>query len=214
VAGETNWDSMKTWKRYRELLGVGEWHIHTRYTDGHNTIEEYCQKATDLGVPLIAFTEHVRRDLDYDFNAFLADIEEARDTFDLIILSGCEAGILPGGGLNVPEWILREVDYPIVSFHAFPCDIKLYIHSLIACFRSAHVNTWAHPGAFLNRFNLALMESEIVAILKEMAKRDIALESNRKYAVPEDLWIELAARYCVPIVRGSDVHTVEDLSAV
>lgn len=205
---------MKAWKRYREYLATGEWHVHTRYSDGHNTVQECCRKAVELGVPLIAFTEHVRRDLDYDFNAFLADIEEARETFDLIILSGCEASILPGGELNAPRWIFQEIDYPIASFHAFPHDLSLYVSSLVTCFQNEHVNSWAHPGAFLNRSNLELTDNDLVAILKEMAARGIALEKNRKYGVPEDRWIELACRYGVPLIRGSDIHAVEEFATV
>lgn len=205
---------MKTWKRYSEFLTAGEWHIHTRYSDGQNTVWECCQKAADLGVPLIAFTEHVRRNLDYDFNTFLADIEEARETYDLIILSGCEASILPGGGLNAPQWIFHEIDYPIVSFHTFPHDAQLYVSSLIACFQNEQVNTWAHPGAFLNRSDLKLMDGDLTAIFREMAKREIALERNRKYGVPEDRWIEFANRYGVPLIRGSDIHAVNDFARV
>jgi len=205
---------MKAWKKYREFLATGEWHIHTRYTDGQNTVNEYCRKAEELGVPLLAFTEHVRRDLDYDFNLFLGDIEQARDTFDLIILSGCEASILPGGEPNAPGWVLREVDYPVVSFHSFPHDVSLYARSLIACIRNDCVNTWAHPGAFLNRSGLALDDGDLASILREMAAREVALELNRKYGVPDNAWIELAGRYGVPLIRGSDVHAVTDLSSV
>lgn len=66
---------MKTWQRYPEFLIKGEWHVHTCYTDGQNTIDECCQKAVEIGIPLIAFTEHVRKNLNYDFHNFLNDIE-------------------------------------------------------------------------------------------------------------------------------------------
>jgi DNA polymerase (family 10)/putative hydrolase len=85
---------MKTWKKYVDYLLEGEWHIHTNYTDGKNTVFEYCEKAVEIGIPLLAFTEHVRKELTYDFNQFLNEIEEAREEFDLIILSGCEAKVL------------------------------------------------------------------------------------------------------------------------
>ena len=50
--------------------------------------------------------------------------------------------------------------------------------------------------------------------MKEMGEQEIALEMNRKCAVPEDMWLELADHYGVPLIWGSDLHAVEDLSAV
>lgn len=84
----------------------------------------------------------------------------------------------------------------------------------LACFRNERVNTWSHPDAFLNRSNLVIGESELAVVLKEMGEQEIALEMNRKCAVPEDMWLELADHYGVPLIRGSDLHAVEDLSAV
>ena len=47
---------MKTWKKYIDYLLVGEWHIHTSYTDGKNSVFEYCEKAIEVDIPLLALT--------------------------------------------------------------------------------------------------------------------------------------------------------------
>ena len=78
-----------------------------------------------MNVPLLAFTEHVRKNLDYDFNDLLDDIEKAREEFDLIILSGVEAKVLADGDLDVEDWILKEVDYSIFAFHSFLFSLKV-----------------------------------------------------------------------------------------
>ena len=62
---------MKKWRKYQSYLTSGDWHIHTNYTDGENSIEDYCERALKNGLELIAFTEHVRRDLDYAFGQFI-----------------------------------------------------------------------------------------------------------------------------------------------
>lgn len=205
---------MKTWKKYIDYLLVGEWHIHTSYTDGNNSVFEYCEKAIEVGIPLLTFTEHVRKNLNYDFNSFLNDIEKAREEFDLIILSGCEAKVLPNGELDVEEWILREVDYPIFAFHSFPEDIDIYIESLNSVLRNRYANAWAHPGAFLSRNGLELPERDLIYIFELMGKQDVLLEMNRKYSVPSEKWVSVARDYTVRLVNGNDIHSIEECERV
>ena len=203
---------MKVWRRYKDYLLSGEWHIHTNYTDGDNSVFEICKKAIELKIPLIAFTEHVRKDLSYDFNALLNDIEQARNEFpDVIILSGVEVKVLPNGDLDVDKSILRDVDYPIIAFHNFPANLELYINALKIALENKYVNGWAHPGLFLVRTNLTLPRTTIIEIFKIMEKNDILLEINSKYELPKKEWIELALEHGVQMVRGSDVHSVEML---
>ena len=58
---------MKRWEKYKEFLSLGDWHVHTSYTDGKNTVYELCRRARENRLRLIAFTEHVRRTLTYRF---------------------------------------------------------------------------------------------------------------------------------------------------
>lgn len=203
---------MKTWKKYREYLLSGEWHIHTSYTDGKNTVMEVCEVAKKLEIPLIAFTEHVRKEIDYDFNQFLSDVEKAKNDFpEIIILSGIEAKVLPNGDLDVDVKILKEVDYPIFSFHDFPNNLELYIKSLKKVIENKYVNAWAHPGLFLEKRNLKLPTHILIDILKSMKNNDVLLEVNMKYKLPKKEWIDLAIKVGVEIVKGSDVHDAEML---
>lgn len=202
---------MKIWKKYSQYLRSGEWHIHTNYTDGKGSVDEYCKKAVELGIPLIAFTEHVRKKLNYDFNAYLGDIDNAREQYDLIILSGCEAKVLPDGNLDVEDSLLKQVDYPIFAFHSFPIDIDVFLDALYSALKNPYVNTWAHPGMFLKKSELILPEGELPKIFSAVRDNDILIELNRKYNVPPDRWINLAKHDQMNFVRGSDCHCVEEL---
>lgn len=55
--------------------------MHTSFTDSKNTVFEICREVAMLNIPLIAFTEHVRRELTYDFNRYLEEIGKARNSF-------------------------------------------------------------------------------------------------------------------------------------
>ena len=68
----------KKWFPYRDYLHKGDWQVHTSYTDGSNTVFEFCERAVKNNLELIAFTEHVRSELDYNFYSLISDIESAR----------------------------------------------------------------------------------------------------------------------------------------
>ena len=203
---------MKVWRVYEDHLLQGEWHIHTSYTDGEGSIFAYCRMALGLGIPLLAFTEHVRRSPNYDLNAFLSDIDAAQEDFDLIILSGCEAKILPGGELDADDAILGEVDYPVFSFHSFPNDMELRILSLEAALKNRHVNAWAHPATLFLGQTTDFPEERLREIFDLMRRRDVLFELNEKYGDPAEAWMTLARESGVSFVRGSDVHFMQDLS--
>lgn len=205
---------MKIWKKYKRFLLTGEWHIHTNYTDGENTVFEFCEKAKELNIPVLAFTEHVGRELTYDFNKFLEDIERAKDHYpDIVILTGIEAKVLPNGELDVSKEILREVDYPIFAFHSFPSDLTLYINALKKVLKNKYTNTWAHPGLFLRMKNLELPINVLLDIFKIMRNNCVLLEVNRRYKLPKKEWIDIAVRHGVQLVRGGDIHSIKMLES-
>jgi putative hydrolase len=202
---------MKAWRQYRNYLLKGQWHVHTNYVDGKNQIAEYCQEAIKRSIPLLAFTEHVRNTLSYDFNKFLQEIEKARENFSLIILSGCEAKVLADGSLDASKDILESVDYPIFAFHSFPKEAVQFPVALRKAIENPYVNAWAHPYSYieLNRKNLEV--EEIEEILKLMKDNDVLLECNSKHGMLPQKWVSIADKIGVPIVWGSDIHSVSDL---
>ena len=201
-------------KKYQNYYFTGEWHIHTNYTDGENSIFEYCEIAIKKNIPLLAFTEHVRYNLSYDFEAFLRDIEKAKQLYpDLIILSGCEAKVLPGGKLDCKREVLAKCDYKLFSFHSFPKDLKLYFNSLKKVLLNYPINTWAHPSNFLNKTGMSLKKKELIEVFKLMKDFNILLEINYKYNLPQEEWIYLFNKLVGydKVVYGGDIHSSEDL---
>lgn len=192
---------------------TGDWHIHTSFTDGEGSVEEYCERAVALGIPLVAFTEHVRRELDYDFRALLDQIDEARGRFDLIILSGCEAKVLPDGELDVSEEIVESVDCPVFAIHGAVRDKDDLISRVMKAIENPRVNSWAHPGARTMGTPFELDEDEVASILKKMRRYDVALEQNDKYGAPSPVWMTMARELGVKVVRGSDSHRVSEMEA-
>jgi len=206
---------MKTWQKYQDYLSSGQWHIHTNFTDGKNTVLEYSKRAVELGIPLLAFTEHVRLELEYDFRTLLNEIENARRKFPhLIILSGCEAKVLPDGTLDCSAEILNKVDYKLFCFHSFPGDVEKYLSALKRVIREYPVDAWAHPGLFFKKNkNLMLSDNQLQQVFEALNSNNILLEKNARYSLPSEDWIRkyLTISNGNPFVFGRDIHSVNDL---
>jgi len=155
-------------RKYKNYIQYGDFHVHTSYTDGKNTVPEYCRRVQDNNLKLIAFTEHVRRDLAYNYNDFLSDISQAKSEFDEIkILSGCEAKVLNiNGELDAPEDVLEQSDVVIGVFHRFKWnDKKSYLAALKAMLKNPTVDIWGHPTLFAKKHNIKLEEDELKEII-------------------------------------------------
>lgn len=94
------------------------YHSHTNYTDGLHTVEEIARYCDERGIEEIAISEHVKKELTYDFDRLLYDIERSNERFNVRILSGAEAKILPDGSLDCPEEIKGKVNIVIGSVHS------------------------------------------------------------------------------------------------
>ncbi|HDD72562.1 MAG TPA: PHP domain-containing protein [Candidatus Aenigmarchaeota archaeon] len=191
----------------------GDWHTHTNYTDGQNTVFEMCEQAVKNNLKLIAFTEHVRRSLDYDFDRFLGDIESARRAYpNLIILAGCEAKVLDTeGNLDVSPEIIKKCDIVVASFHGFPYGEK--IHHLTAIknmIQNPDVDIWGHPTQHLPNHGINLTKEEVDEIIELCKTNKVLIEKNQRY--PETHWFsDRALELGAYVVFSSDAHSIEGL---
>ena len=194
----------------------GEWHIHTNYTDGKNSVSDYCETAVKLGIPLIAFTEHIRRIPSYNFYDLYNDILMARKKFSkLIILIGVEAKVLANGSIDCDEDILKMCDYNLFAYHSFPTDINLYKNSLETILLNYNVHCWAHPGLYFKKNNRIRIENEYISgIFSQMKNKEKIIEYNFKYQLPEINWLKEYLKFNSIIVFGGDIHSVEEMENV
>lgn len=205
---------MKKWQKYGQYLLKGDWHVHTNYTDGKNTIFEYCKRAEKNELELIAFTEHVRENLTYSYNDFLSDISQAKSEFcDIKILSGCEAKVLNfKGELDVTENVLESCDVVMGVFHSFKYkDKQMYLTALDAMLRNQVVNIWGHPTLFAKKNNIKLEDDILIEIIDICIENDVLIERNLKYNLPDVNLIKLAVKKGAKFVMGSDAHNISEL---
>lgn len=100
---------------------IGDYHTHTRASDGRSSVAENIEAAKLMGLSELAITDHSFSSMlchmtreKYDKQA--REIEKA-DKGGLIVLQGVEANLFADGSIDVPDDIIRRVDVLNLGFH-------------------------------------------------------------------------------------------------
>jgi len=204
---------------FKELISRKKYifHVHTDYSDGHSSVEDYFRFASRNGFELLIFTEHVRKRPDYDLEMFCREIERTARLFPSVsALKGVEAKILPGGDLDIPEEALGLLDIVCFGFHSFPAERKLYDASFRSVVSDERwkklVRVWVHPCSFLKRQG-RLEEDGLLSGLAETALREgVFIEVNKKHRLPPQ-WLvpQIPEEF---LVEGYDAHSVDELTTL
>ncbi len=196
----------------------GDFHMHTNWSDGINTLEEMAQACYELGYQYMVVGDHSQ-------SARVAnglDPARYREQFKLIerlneyynprgfyILKGCEVDILPDGSLDLPDELLEEFDFVVASIHTRFNQDNTY--RILKAIESPYVNLIGHPTgkAYGTRESYPLDMERVFELAKETGT---ALELNIHRA---DLSPELV-RKCMErgvfIAIVTDAHAVKHLS--
>ncbi len=109
---------MRTFCEGDQYLKVDH-HMHSKYSDGKSTIEEYINEAKKLGIKEIAITDHVWRSSDW-VDEYIKEIEELREKNDLKLLAGLEAKVVDeDGSVDVSKEDSEKVDFIMGVVHRY-----------------------------------------------------------------------------------------------
>ena len=131
----------------------GDLHIHSKWSDGVNTVEEIIIKAIKMGYEYIAITDH-SQSLKVaggigaeDIARQGAEIDKLQKEYQQIrILKGIEVDILADGSLDLEEEVLKELDIVIASVHShFEMSEEDMTRRIIKAIKHPLVNIIAHP---------------------------------------------------------------------
>ncbi len=198
----------------------GDLHMHTRYSDGKNGIEEMAKAAKELGYDYIAITDHSQRltvAKGLDEKRALEEIEQIRQIDEKIdgitILAGMEVDILEDGSLDMSDEVLSQLDVVLVAVHyKFNLSKEQQTRRILKAFENPYVNILAHPtGRMIGvREPIALDMETILAKAKEY---NIHMEIN---AQPErldltDIHAKMAKEMGVKMAINTDSHNLFSL---
>jgi DNA polymerase (family 10) len=201
----------------------GDFQMHTRWSDGDNTIEEMARAAKALGHEYIAITDHVgslKIAGGMGENALrkqMATVEKADKKLKGIkILKGAEVDIMSDGRLDMKKSVLEDLDIVVASIHTgFRQEKKKITERIIAAMESGNVNIIGHPtGRLINRRKGH--EFELEKVFDASKRTDTFLEIN---AYPNRLDLNAEnIRYAVEsgckLSMGTDSHVADELRFV
>ncbi len=198
----------------------GDLHMHTDWSDGHNSLEEMALAAKNSGYQYIAITDHsvgrgIAHGLDVErLRKQMAEIRALNERVDgIYVFNGIEVDIRADGSLDLPHEILSDLDIVIAAVHsAMNQSEEKMTRRVLSAIENPDVDIIAHPTCRLlcEREPIAM---DLEAIFRAAVKNNKVLEIN---AMPErldlnDVHTFRARELGVKLAIETDAHSVTHL---
>ncbi len=210
-------------KRIPKLLSyssiVGDFHMHTKKTDGHSSIQEMIDAAKSYGYEYIAITDHTKstriaRGLsEEEMLKHAAELRAAGRKSGIKVLAGAEVDILPDGELDYGDDVLKKLDIVIASVHSrFKSARNEMTDRVVRALQNMNVDILGHPtGRLIGRREP--YELDLRKVFEAAAKNKVHLEINSQ---PDrldlkDIFIKEAKSYGLKFAISTDAHSVAEL---
>ncbi len=198
----------------------GDFHIHSKWSDGGHSIEELVMASLEKGYEFIAITDHskslgIAKGLD-EKKVMLQreEIDKLRKKYPNIrILHGIEVDIKSDGSLDLEDEVLSKLDLVIAAIHSgFKQDKETITRRIITAMKNPNVHIIAHPSGRLigerEPYNVDMEE-----VLEFARKTGTALEIN---AFPQrldlrDIYCKRAKELGIRVAIGTDAHNISQL---
>ena len=201
----------------------GDLHMHTRASDGRNTIEEMARQALSRGYEYIAITDHSAThgfgnhvtpdELERQIER-IAEVNERLDGIEL--LAGTETNILPDGSPDYDDELLSRLGWVIASVHTgFGMPLGEMTKRMVAAIEHPWIDAIGHPTGrkIQSRQPYAV---DIDALIEAAARTGTMLEIN---SAPDrrdlnDIHARAAAQAGVMVLIDSDAHGADTMHHV
>jgi DNA polymerase (family 10) len=197
----------------------GDFHVHSNWSDGANSIEEMASYAEKMGYEYIAITDHtiglgIANGLDEKrILAREKEIEKARSRHKIKIFSGVEVNIKADGTLDIRDEVLSKLDIVIGSIHtSFNQSKDVMTARLVKTIENPHVDIIGHPsGRILGQREACDIDWE--KVFESAAKNNTVLEiSASPYRLDlADYLVQIARKYGVKFAINTDAHKANQL---
>lgn len=207
----------------------GDLHVHSRWSDGQNEIEEIARAYYEAGFEYIALTDHSpavavahgltpeRFELQWtEIEALNAEYEAAhkKGARPFKILKGTECDILPDGTMDLPDKVLKKMDIVVASVHSrFHLSENDQTKRILKALENPYITILGHPsGRLINRREPYRVDME--AVIDAAIAHRVALEINGQPARLDlfDFYCKLAQHKGALFAIDSDSHHFQQRS--
>jgi DNA polymerase (family 10) len=196
-------------------------HVHTNWSDGANSIQEFVNQTGRLGYSYIGLTEHSESagyagGLDCGkLRRWIQEVDKMNKKQDKVkILKGIEVDILKDGSLDLSENVLSELDFVIGAIHTnFGMSESEMTNRVIKAIANPLVDILAHPTGRLilgrpgYKINL-----ELVLETAKKYRKVIELNAHPQRLDLDWLHLKSAKALGIKIAICPDAHRVGGLS--
>lgn len=198
----------------------GDLQMHTKNSDGGNTIEQMASAAMQAGHEYIAITDHSKGERiahgmeEKRFLKYLTEIDRInRKIKGIHILKGIEVDILPDGELDFSDKYLSKCDIVVAAVHSrFKSSKAEMTKRILKAMENRHVNILSHPtGRLINA--RAPYEVDLGKIYDAAVANNVWLEVN-SFPTRLDLSdtnIKEAIAHKAKLVIDTDSHSADHL---
>jgi len=195
----------------------GDFHVHSKWSDGSHDFGQLVEEARKRGYEYIAITDH-SKGLGIARGLTEERLMEEKKRIDALnkrlkgfrLLSGIEVDVRSDGQLDLPDGILKKLDVVIASIHSgFKQNREQITKRLVSAMKNHYVSIIAHPTGRLigERDSYDVDINEFLKMAKETGK---AIEIN---AYPlrldlNDVHARMAKEMGIPLVIGTDTHVI------
>lgn len=201
----------------------GDLHVHSKWSDGRDSLETLAEAGRSLGYEYMAVTDHSKgRGIARGLNEerLLEQIERIREInggqTGFRLLSGIEVDIRADGSLDLPDEVLSRLDIVIAAVHSsLNQDADRMTARLVKAMENPHVDIIAHPTCrILGEREPVLLDLD--TLFRSAGESGTALEVN---SMPDrldlrDAHIYRAREMGVKLVIDTDAHRTEQLGLI
>lgn len=200
----------------------GDFHVHSKYSDGLSSITDIAKKLEEFNYEYAAICDHsqglkVARGLSgKEVYKKMEELKKINQKSKVKLLFGTEVDIDSNGELDYPESILKEFDVVVAAIHSgFKQSRQQLTKRIVSACKNKYTNIIAHPTGRLwgarEPYDIDLDE-----ICEAAKDNQVALEIN---CYPQrldlnDINTMHAKRMGVKFALGTDAHQLDQLHSI
>ncbi len=207
---------------------VGDYHTHTRASDGHSTLEENVLAAKEAGLCEFVASDHGFLSVFAGMTPknFAKQQAFVQEKHGVRVLQGIESNIiLPDGTIDTPDEYIRKLDVLTVGFHRFLKPKYAFSKFIFvngfgrksAKQKLVKVNTQAYVNA-LDKYPIDIVAHlghkapvEAREIFEKAKETGAYIELNAKHLDAFLPYLKDALEVGVNFIVGSDAHRARDI---
>lgn len=212
-------------KKLPKVIGYndikGDLHVHSKYSDGDDSIEDIADYAKKIGYEYICISDHSKSQHiahGIDEERLLKQLEEIKKINKKLknfrIFTGSEVDIKSDGSLDFSDDILKKLDVVIASVHSgFKSSKEEMTKRVVKALKNENVDIFGHPtGRLINEREAYEIDlNEVFNVAKE--RKNLFLEIN---AFPSrldlnDANVKLAVSKGLKLAINTDSHSTTQM---